>query len=62
MADHEKEILARALEPSARMLNRWAPRREAPVMTGRIIVATAVTVEIGSENARILYNTMLQKY
>lgn len=31
------------------------------MITGRIIVAVAVTVEIGSENARILYRTTLQR-
>ena len=30
-------------------------------MTGRAIVAVAVTTEIGSENARILYRTILQQ-
>lgn len=61
MADHEKDILARALEPFARMLNRWAPRRKTPLITGNIIVAVAVTTEIGSEYARILYRMMLQR-
>ena len=60
MADQEKDVLARALEPLAWMLNLWAPRRETPVITGRIIVAVAVTVEMGSEKARILYRMMLQ--
>ena len=32
-----------------------------PVITGRMIVAVAVTVEMGSEYARILYSTMLRK-
>ena len=31
-------------------------------MTGRMIVAVAVTVEMGRENARILYTTMLQTF
>ena len=61
MADHEKDILARALEPLAWMLNLWAPRNETPVTTGRMIVAVAVTVEMGSEKARILYRTTLQR-
>ena len=30
------------------------------MITGRMIVAVAVTVEIGKEKARILYRTMLQ--
>lgn len=60
MADQENDSLARAFEPLARRLNVWALRREAPVITGRIIVAVAVTVEMGSEKARILYRTMLQ--
>ena len=60
MADQEKDILARALEPFARMLSVWALRRETPVITGRMIVAVAVTVEMGSENAWILYRMMLQ--
>lgn len=59
IADQEKEILARPFESFARMLNRWAPRRETPVITGKMIVAVAVTVEIGSENARTLYRMML---
>ena len=31
------------------------------MITGRMIVAVAVTVEIGSENARIQYRTTLQR-
>ena len=54
MADQENDDLARAPEPLARMLNTWAPRRETPVITGRMIVAVAVTAEMGSEKARIL--------
>ena len=61
MADHEKDILARALEPFARRLRLWALRRVTPVITGRMIVAVAVTVEMGNEKARILYRTMLQR-
>ena len=61
MADHENEVLARSLEPLAWMLNLWAPRSETPVSTGRMIVAVAVTVEMGSEKARILYRMMLQR-
>ena len=61
MADHEKDILARALEPFARRLRLWALRRDTPVITGRMIVAVAVTVEMGKEKARILYRTMLQR-
>lgn len=60
MADQENDILARAFEPLARRLNVWALRRETPVITGRIIVAVAVTVEMGSEKARILYRTTLR--
>ena len=60
MADQEKDIFARAFEPLARWLNVWALRRETPVITGRMIVAVAVTVEIGSEKARILYKAMLR--
>ena len=60
MADQEKDTLARALEPFARMLSVWAPRREMPVITGRMIVAVAVTVEMGNEKARILYRIMLR--
>ncbi len=61
MVDQEKDVLERALEPLARMLSFWAPRSETPVITGRMIVAVAVTVEMGSEKARILYRTMLQR-
>ena len=60
MADQEKDTLARALEPFARMLRVWALRRETPVMTGRMIVAVAVTVEMGNEKARIRYRTTLR--
>ena len=60
MADQEKDTLARALEPFARMLSAWALRSETPVITGRMIVAVAVTVEMGNEKARILYRTMLR--
>ena len=60
MADQEKDTLARALEPFARMLSVWALRRETPVITGRMIVAVAVTVEMGNENARILYRIILR--
>ena len=60
MADQEKDALARALEPFARMLSAWALRRETPVMTGRMMVAVAVTVEMGNEKARIRYRTTLR--
>ena len=60
MADHEKDVLARALEPFALTLNVWALRSETPVMTGRMMVAVAVTVEMGSAKARILYRTILR--
>ena len=60
MADQEKDTLARALEPFARMLSVWALRRATPVTTGRMIVAVAVTVEMGNEKARILYRTTLR--
>ena len=62
MADQEKDVLARALRLLALILNFWPPRRETPVITGRMIVAVAVTVEMGSAKARILYMTMLQRY
>lgn len=61
MADQEKDSLARALEPLARMLSFWAPRRETPVITGRMIVAVAVMAEMGREKARIRYRAMLRK-
>ena len=60
MADQEKDALARALEPFARMLSAWALRRLTPVMTGRMMVAVAVTVEMGNEKARIRYRTTLR--
>ena len=61
MVDQEKAVLDRALEPLARLLSFWALRSETPVITGRMIVAVAVTVEMGSEKARILYRAMLQR-
>ena len=59
MADQEKDVLARAVEALARTLIVWAPRRETPVITGRMMVAVAVTVEIGRAKARIRYNAIL---
>ena len=60
MADQEKDTLACALESFARMLRAWALRRETPVTMGRMMVAVAVSVEMGNEKAWILYRTMLR--
>ena len=60
MLVQEMEGLASARDPLEPEASLWAPRRLTPVITGSMIVAVAVTVEMGIAKALILYMAMLE--